>query len=183
MYITMTYSVARMISVKEKKTACETHIFIFLTHIFSLLVQYLLILNVIINLISSCKNMAFLEPDNIFLSPRDYFPHGYQLYVGRDCTFLPGSMPYIFNFPLPCLDLLTVMSLGCGNPDPGKTCANPGAATTTPTCCISFIQNKEFPPKFELQEGSGWHTQSPATRSIKMKMFRLFKLPFVHERC
>lgn len=144
-----------MISLKKKKT-CETHIFIFLSHTVSLLVQYLLVLNVIIRLIPSCKNMALLAPDNVFISHHDYFPHGYQLYLGRGCTFLPGSMPYTLNSPLPSLDSLMVTSLGPGNLDPGGTCPNPGAATTTPSCWISFIQSEKFPPKFEILEGSEW---------------------------
>lgn len=168
-----------MISVRKKP--CETRRFIFVTHVVSLLMQRLLILNVIIRSIPSCKNMAFLAPDNIFISHHDYFPHGYQLYLGCDCTFLPGSVPHTLNLPLPCLDSLTVTSLGCGNLDPGKPCPNPGATTTAPTCWISFIQSEEFPSKSEVQECSEWHIQSPTTRGIQMKMFRLFGWSFVHE--
>lgn len=112
---------------------------------------------------------GFLAPDNIFISHHDCFPHGYQLYLGRDCTFLPGSMPHTLNFPLPCLDSLLVISLSCGNLEPGKTCPSPGATTTTPTCWISFIQNEEFPPKFKIQEGSEWHIQSPLQGALKWK--------------
>lgn len=98
MYIRMTYSVVRWYQLSKKKP-CEIHIFIILTHIVSPLVQYLLILNVIIRSIPSCKNMALLAPDNIFISHHEYFPHEYQLFLGRACTFLLGSMPYTLKFP------------------------------------------------------------------------------------
>lgn len=183
----------KMISLMKKKNkTCETHIFIFLTHTVFLPLQYLLILNVIIRSIPSCKTMALLAPDNIFYFSSWLFPtwisasSGAWLHISVRLNALHIKLsiyPWIqVEFTSESrLDSLMITSLGCGNLDPGETCPNQGPANTTPTCWISFIQSEEFPPRFEIQEGSEWQIQSLATKGIEMKMFRLFEWSFVHE--
>lgn len=127
----MTYAMARWYQLEK---TCGTPIFIFITHIVTMPVQYLMILNFIIRSIQSSTSIAFSAPDNLFISHHNYLLHGYQLYPRCDYTFIPDLMSYTLNFILPCLHSLTVTSLSCGNLDPGKTCPNPGPTTTTSIC-------------------------------------------------
>lgn len=119
----VTYSMARW---RQLEKTCGTYFFIIIAHIVTMLVQYLMILNFIIRSILSSTSIAFSAPDNLFISHHNYLLHGYQLYLGCNDTFIPESMSYALKLALTCLHSLTVTSLSCGNPDPGKICSNPG---------------------------------------------------------
>lgn len=146
----MTYAMARWYQLEK---TCGTPIFIFITHIVTMPVQYLMILNFIIRSIQSSTSIAFSAPDNLFISHHNYLLHGYQLYLRCDYTFIPDLMSYTLNFILPCLHSLTVTSLSCGNLDPGKTCPNPGPTTTTSICWRDlFCKVRNFHPNLRSRK-------------------------------